>query len=114
MIKCLLEPLEKRFRSNVFIYNFSRDLQGVWIDGFTWSSANKIMNQNCQSLDPQLPITLRNNAYSGFLCVFYNFTDNQLHTDGCDEQRPFLCESLSDGKIIFMRKIDIFFFDYLT
>lgn len=77
----------------------------MWIDGFIWSSSSKIMIQNCQSLDPQLPITLKNITYRGFLCVYYNFTDKQLYTDVCDEQRPFLCESLTDGKIIFMRKI---------
>ncbi|XP_052705511.1 uncharacterized protein LOC128181239 [Crassostrea angulata] len=72
------------------------DLQDVWIDGFMWSSFNKTMTQNCQSLDTELPITLKKNAYSDFLCVYYNFTDKQLYTDDCDENRPFLCESLTD------------------
>lgn len=72
------------------------DLQNVWIDGFMWSSSNQIKTKNCQSLDPHLPITLKKNAYSDFFCVYYNFTDKQLHTDACDEQRPFLCESLTD------------------
>lgn len=72
------------------------DLQNVWIDGFMWSSFNKTMTQNCQPLDTELPITLKKNAYSDFLCVYYNFTDKQLYTDVCDEKRPFLCESLTD------------------
>lgn len=89
----------------ILFSKLSRDLQDVWIDGFMWSSSNQIKTQNCQPLDTQLPITLKKNAYSDFLCVYYNFTDKQLYTDDCDENRPFLCESLTDGKIIFMRKI---------
>eukprot|EP00105_Crassostrea_gigas_P042473 XP_019926621.1 PREDICTED: uncharacterized protein LOC105337542 [Crassostrea gigas] len=77
------------------------DLQNVWIDGFMWSSSNQIKTKNCQSLDPHLPITLKKNAYSDFFCVYYNFTDKQLHTDACDEQRPFLCESLTDAIFIY-------------
>lgn len=97
----------------IIFSKLSRDLQNVWIDGYMWSSSNQIKTQNCQSLDPQLPITLKKNAYSDFFCVYYNFTDKQLYTDACDEQRPFLCESLTDGKIIFMRKIFHLIFVYL-
>ena len=74
------------------------ETDAMWIRGFSRSSNNESMDENCHSIDPTIGINVRNTEEPGIFCLYYNKTDKKLHTGSCTSSKPFLCERKTQGK----------------